>query len=97
MFMDDIQYQISEVLEDKLFTELFVARCNDIGEAVTVENAKIFKEDLVKRNMKNIGLLNLHSMRLGVNCIVTLSNTLNLVGNRRNVDSLNLADNAVTD
>jgi hypothetical protein len=44
-----------------------------------VENAKIFKEEFLKRNVKiQQGLLNLQSMRLGINSVVALSNSQSL-------------------
>lgn len=42
---------------------------------VTVENAKIFKEELLKKNVKNSNTLNLASLRLGINSIIALSNS----------------------
>ena len=43
----------------------------------TVENAKIFKEEFLKRNVKiQNGLLNLQGMRLGINSIMALSNCI---------------------
>ena len=41
-----------------------------------VENAKLFKEDLLRRNVKNSNTLNLQSLRLGINAIIALSNAL---------------------
>jgi hypothetical protein len=41
-----------------------------------VENAKLFKEDLLRRNVKNSTALNLQSLRLGINSIIALSNAL---------------------
>lgn len=55
----------------------------------------MFKEDLLKRNVKNSTSLNLQSMRLGINSIISLSNP-KMVNNRK-IEKLNLADNAVTD
>lgn len=43
---------------------------------MVVENAKLFKEDLLRRNVKNSNALNLQSLRLGINAIIALSNTL---------------------
>lgn len=62
---------------------------------VLVENAKIFKEELLKRNVKNSTSLNLQSLRLGINAIIALSNP-KIIATRR-IEKLNLADNAVTD
>jgi hypothetical protein len=67
----------------------------------TVENAKLFKEDLLKRNVKNSNNLNLQSMRLGINSIISLSNSLQprnvtLIINLK-LEKLNLADNAISD
>jgi len=43
---------------------------------ILVENAKLFKEDLLRRNVKNSTALNLQSLRLGINAIIALSNAL---------------------
>jgi len=59
----------------------------------TVENAKLFKEELLRRNMKNSRSLNLHSLRLGINSIIALSNSVQ----GRKYEKVNLADNAVSD
>ena len=54
---------IKDIFENELYTELFTARCIDSGESVSgklliflkfiisVENAQLFKEDLLKRNV----------------------------------------------
>ena len=64
---------------------MFNARCHDTGETansnnlmlmLVVENAKLFKEDLLRRNVKNSNALNLQSLRLGINAIIALSNAL---------------------
>jgi len=49
----------------------------------------------LKRNVKNSTVLNLHSLRLGINSIIALSNP-NTIGMRR-IEKLNMADNAITD
>ena len=61
-----------------------------------MENAKLFKEELLKRNVKNSANLNLQSLRLGINSVIALSNP-KTIANYRKLDKLNLADNAVTD
>ena len=44
---------------------------------ILVENAKIFKEEFLKRNVKTQqGILNLQSMRLGINSVIALSNKI---------------------
>ena len=58
-----------------------------------VENAKLFKEDLLRRNVKNSSALSLQSLRLGINSIIALSNALQ----NRKYEKLNLADNAISD
>lgn len=58
-----------------------------------VDNAKIFKEELLKRNVKNSNALNLSTLRLGINSIIALSNSIQT----RNIEKLQLADNAITD
>jgi hypothetical protein len=55
----------------------------------------MFKEELLKRNVKNSSSLNLQSLRLGINAIISLSNPK--IINSRKIEKLNLADNAVTD
>ena len=57
------------------------------------ENARLFKDDLLKRNVKNSNVLALHSLRLGINSIIALSNSIK----DRRVDKLGLADNPITD
>ena len=60
-----------------------------------MEKAKIFKEEFNRINSKKQpNVLNLFSSRLGVNTIITLSN---LLQNKRLIESLNLADNAISD
>jgi len=85
---------IPDLLEDPLYTAIFQARCHDSGEAQDIENAKLFKEDLLKRNVKNSTALNLQSMRLGINSMIALYNNIHT---RKVVEKLNLADNAITD
>ena len=92
--MEELQQKIKELLEDQLYVDIFNARCHDGGEATNLENAKLFKEDLLKRNVKNSPLLNLQSLRLGINSMIALSNS---IGSRKVVEKLNLADNSVTD
>ena len=60
-----------------------------------MENAKLFKEELLKRNAKNSTTLNLQSLRLGINSVISLSNPKMI--EHRKIDKLNLADNSVTD
>lgn len=84
---------ISDFFEDQLYTELFNSRCHDTGESSTLENAKLFKEDLLKRNVKNSNALNLQSLRLGINSVIALSNGITT----RKIEKLNLADNSISD
>ena len=58
-----------------------------------VDNAKIFKEELLKKNTKNSNTLNLQTLRLGINSIIALSNGIQ----NRQVEKLQLADNSITD
>lgn len=58
-----------------------------------MDNAKIFKEELLKRNVKNSNALNLSTLRLGINSIIALSNSIQ----NRNIEKLQLSDNAITD
>ena len=86
--------KVKELLEDPLYVEIFNARCHDSGETTNIENAKLFKEDLLKRNVKNSTSLNLQSLRLGINAMIALSNSIQ---RRKVVEKLNLADNSITD
>lgn len=92
--MEELQAKVKELLEDPLYVEIFNARCHDSGETTNIENAKLFKEDLLKRNVKNSTTLNLQSLRLGINAMIALSNSIQT---RKTVEKLNLADNSITD
>ena len=63
---------IADLLEDPLYSEIFNAMCHDSGEKNDIENAKLFKEELLKRNVKNSTALNLQSMRLGINSMIAI-------------------------
>ena len=47
-----------------------------VNYILIVENAKLFKEDLLRGNVKNSSSLNLQALRLGINAIIALSNAL---------------------
>ena len=53
-----------------------MVRFQMVASVILVENAKLFKEDLLRRNVKNSNTLNLQSLRLGINAIIALSNAL---------------------
>ena len=91
-----IQRKIVELLEDnQLFVEIFNARCHDSGEATSLAAAKIFKEELMKRNVKAAStLMNLSGLRLGPNSIHALSCSIH---QKKGLEKLNLSDNAITD
>jgi len=57
--MEELQMKVKELLEDPLYVDIFNARCHDSNETTNIENAKLFKEDLLKRNVKNSTTLNL--------------------------------------
>ena len=80
--MEELQHKVKELLEDPLYVEIFNARCQDSGETTNIENAKLFKEDLLKRNVKNSTTLNLQSLRLGINAMIALSKSIG-EGNRK--------------
>lgn len=68
---------ISSIFEQVFHAEIFFARCQDTGEKPDLEKAKMFKEGLNKVNSKKFPLvLNLNSMRLGVNSIMKLISIL---------------------
>lgn len=81
------------MFDDQLHADVFTARCHDTGEDANAENARLFKEDILKRNAKNSTFLKFQSLRLGVNSIIALSTALQ----GRNVDKINLADNSISD
>ena len=59
-----------------------------------MENAKAFKEEIMRKNMKNDHhTMNFFSMRLGINSIIALANALT----SGSLSKLNLADNAISD
>ena len=60
---------------------------------MTLENAKIFKEEYLKRNVKMENDLDLQSMRLGLNSVIAVSNFVI----EKNIHKINLADNSVSD
>lgn len=52
-----------------------------------------FKEEILKRNAKKTNSLNFQSMKLGINSVLALQNSLI----NTKLESLNLADNCITD
>ena len=84
---------IAEVFDDPLHFEVFTARCHDTGEMANLENARLFKEDILKRNAKSTHFLKFQSLRLGVNSIIALSTALQ----GKSVEKLNLSDNSISD
>ena len=44
---------IVTLFNDQLHLDIFYARCQDTGDSTSYENAKIFKEEMIKRNVKN--------------------------------------------
>ena len=81
------------VLSKKLYCEVFTARCHDTGEESNAENARLFKEEVLKRNAKNSSFLKLNSLRLGVNSIIALSTAVQ----NKPIDRINIADNSISD
>lgn len=63
---------IREKIEDPMYYDVFVARCRDIGEPITVEKAKYFKEEVLMLNKGNPAVINCCSMKLGINAITSL-------------------------
>lgn len=81
------------IFEDDLYAELYNARCHDTGEGLSEEGARSFREDVLKRNDQNTEVINLYGMRLGINSIISLANSLIC----RKLSRMNLADNAISD
>ena len=88
--------RIEQVFEGRrLRIELFNFRCSDIGEPVSVDDAKLFNEEISKRNsQKNSINFNLSGMRLGVQSMIALHQNLWRIPHVR---KLNLSDNQITD
>lgn len=84
---------ILSIFEDDLFAELYNARCHDTGEKLSAEGARGFREEILKRNDQNTENINLYGIRLGINSIISLANSLVC----RRLVKLNLADNAISD
>ena len=72
-----------------------LARPQMVSFSPLVENAKIFKEDILRRNVKNSKALNLQGLRLGVNAVLALSNSETRKSAK--YDKVNLADNQISD
>ncbi|CAI2387605.1 unnamed protein product [Moneuplotes crassus] len=89
----DKEKSIKEIFDDPLHFEVFTARCHDTGESASTENARLFKEDILKRNVKASLFLKFQSLRLGVNSIIALSTALQ----GSNIEKLSLADNSISD
>ena len=85
--------EVFGIFESELYAELFNARCHDTGESTTMEVARAFREEILKRNSEKADIINLQSMKLGINSIISLANSL--LGEK--VTSLNLADNSLSD
>ncbi|CAG9325226.1 unnamed protein product [Blepharisma stoltei] len=84
---------VLSIFEDDLYAELYNARCHDTGEPLDADGARNFREDVLKRNDQNTEVINLNGMRLGINSIISLANSLIC----RKLTKLNLADNAISD
>lgn len=81
------------VFEDDLYAELYNAYCHDSGEQISDEGARSFREEVLKRNSQSSDVIILYSMRLGINSIISLANSVIC----RRLVKLNIADNAVSD
>jgi Ran GTPase-activating protein (RanGAP) involved in mRNA processing and transport len=84
---------VLDIFDDPLHADVFTARCHDTGEIANAENARLFKEDILKRNAKASKFLKFQSLRLGVNSIIALSTSIQ----GRSIEKLNLADNCISD
>ena len=84
---------VFSIFEHDLFAELYNARCHDTGEPVSIESARQFKEILNKANATKIDHLDFHGMRLGINSIISLANSLLY----EKLVVLNVADNSLSD
>ena len=76
-----------------MYYEMFVSRCRDIGEPVTVEKAKFFKEEVNQLNKGDQSMINCYSMKLGNMAIGSLCK----YAKDRVLETVNIADNAIGD
>ena len=83
---------IKYIFEDPMYYEVFLSRCHDINEVISVEKAKFFKEEINQLNKNNADSLKMNSLKLGVNAITSLCNH----AKTRGYDTINLADNAIS-
>jgi len=63
---------IREKFDDVMYYDVFVARCRDIGEPLTVEKAKYFKDEINFLNKGSTTSINCFSLKLGINAITSL-------------------------
>lgn len=63
---------IRDKFEDAMYYDIFVARCRDTGEPITVDKAKYFKEEILSLNKGMINIINCCSMKLGISAISSL-------------------------
>jgi hypothetical protein len=79
------------IFDDEMYYEVFLSRCHDINELMSVEQAKFFKEEINQLNKNSQDSLKMYSLKLGVNSIVSLCNFVK----SRPLNSVNLADNSI--
>ena len=84
---------VFSIFEDDLYAELYNAYCHDSGEQITDDGARSFREEVLKRNSQSSDVITLYSMRLGINSIISLANSVKC----RRLVRLNIADNAISD
>ena len=58
---------IFSLFTKKIYGEIYYAWCKDCEEAPSLEGAKFFRDELLKRNNKDLMYFNFHSMRAGKN------------------------------
>ena len=51
--------EVFGIFESELYAELFNARCHDTGESTTMEVARAFREEILKRNSEKADIINL--------------------------------------
>lgn len=84
---------VREKFDDVMYYDIFVARCRDIGESVSIEKAKYFKEEISGLNKGSKENIICCSLKLGINAITSLCKH----AKTRKLDAVNIADNAIAD
>ena len=84
---------IFSLFTKKIYAEIYYAWCKDCEEIPSLEGAKFFRDELLKRNNKDLNNFNFHSMRAGKNFLSGFVANLPQV----HVRKADLSDNLLND